>query len=256
MNNEERDLITKFFARVSGHQPAPGGGSVPATLPPIDPEANNLIQDNLKQYPEAAYRITQMAVVQEAALAEAQNRIRQLEWEVQQARAASQQSSQQQSGGGFFKSLFGGGAAQPQQSAPPPGWGQQQAYGQPQVPPQQPQGYPPSPAMYPPGYQRGMFARQGSGFLGSALTTAAGVAGGMMVGNALSGLFGGHHDTFTDPSAGFLGGGAPDGTMMTNSDPFAGAGTDVDPNFDAGGDFGGDFGGGFDDGGDWGDNSF
>jgi hypothetical protein len=38
-----------------------------------------------------------------------------------------------------------------------------------------------------------MFQRPGSGFLGSALTTAAGVAGGMVAGNALMDLFSGHH---------------------------------------------------------------
>jgi hypothetical protein len=38
-----------------------------------------------------------------------------------------------------------------------------------------------------------MFQRSGSGFLGSALTTAAGVAGGMVAGNALMDLFSGHH---------------------------------------------------------------
>ena len=37
-----------------------------------------------------------------------------------------------------------------------------------------------------------MFQRQGSGFLGSALTTAAGVAGGVVAGNALMNLFSGH----------------------------------------------------------------
>ena len=36
-----------------------------------------------------------------------------------------------------------------------------------------------------------MFQRSGSGFLGSALTTAAGVAGGLVVGNALMNAFGG-----------------------------------------------------------------
>jgi hypothetical protein len=39
-----------------------------------------------------------------------------------------------------------------------------------------------------------MFQRSGSGFLGSALTTAAGVAGGMVVGNMLTNMFtGGSH---------------------------------------------------------------
>ncbi len=37
-----------------------------------------------------------------------------------------------------------------------------------------------------------MFQRSGSGFLGSALTTAAGVAGGMVAGNALMNLFSPH----------------------------------------------------------------
>ena len=38
-----------------------------------------------------------------------------------------------------------------------------------------------------------MFQRSGSGFLGSALTTAAGVAGGLVAGNALMSLFSGSH---------------------------------------------------------------
>ena len=40
-----------------------------------------------------------------------------------------------------------------------------------------------------------MFQRSGSGFLGSALTTAAGVAGGMVAGNALMNLFSGSHNS-------------------------------------------------------------
>ena len=38
-----------------------------------------------------------------------------------------------------------------------------------------------------------MFQGRGTGFLGSALTTAAGVAGGMVAGNALMNLFSGNH---------------------------------------------------------------
>ena len=95
MTNEERDIINQFIARVGGGQPQaqPGlGGSVPATttpaMPPVDPEADRLeFGDLLGRYPDARYRITQLAFVQEHALAEAQNRIQRLEWEVQQARA-------------------------------------------------------------------------------------------------------------------------------------------------------------------------
>lgn len=207
MTNEERDIITKFIARVGGAtQPSGfGTGSVPATqpaLPPIDREADAFIGQAFTQYPEARYRITQLAFVQEHALVEAQNRIQRLEWELQQAQQAAQQAAQRPAGGGggFFGGLFGGGR---QQSAPPPQgdprWGQGGPGGAPQQPYYQPQAAPPPP-QYPPNYQQGMFQqRGGSGFLGSALTTAAGVAGGMVAGNALMSLF--------SPHQGFGGGG-------------------------------------------------
>ena len=200
MTNEERDLISKFIARVAG-QPQGGSfapGSAPAApLPPLDKEADALIATLFTQYPEARYRITQTALVQEAALAETQNRVRRLEWELQQAQAQAQQAPVQNKG--FFGGLFGGG-------------GQQQPAGynrgfQPAMQPPPPQ--------YPPNYQPGMFQQGGgSGFLGSALTTAAGVAGGMVVGNALMNAFSGHHDS----GGGFLGGGG--GAMASNSSPF------------------------------------
>jgi len=196
MTNEERDIISQFIARVGGaQQPNQVGavGSVPATqpLPPVDRDADALIAQKFQQYPEARYRITQLAYVQEHAVVEAQNRIRQLEWELQQTRQALQQAQQQsqgRQGGGFFSNLFGGGAGARQ--GPPPGgpgpWGQQAG-------PQQGYYAPPPPPQYPPGYNPGVFQRQGSGFLGSALTTAAGVAGGIVAGNALMNLFSGGH---------------------------------------------------------------
>ena len=202
MTNEERDIISQFIARVGGAAPRSGfaSGSVPSTqptLPPIDPDADGFIAQQLSQHPEARYRITQLAFVQEHALVEAQNRIQRLEWELQQSQQAAQQAQQagqRPSGGGFFSGLFGGGNRQ--QTPPPQGdprWGGQ---GGPQVrpgtrrpPPYYQQSAPPPP-QYPPNYQQGMFQqRGGSGFLGSALTTAAGVAGGMVAGNALMNLF-------------------------------------------------------------------
>ena len=219
MTNEERDIITKFIARVGGAAPSSGfgSGSVPATqpaLPPIDRDADAFIGQAFTQYPEARYRITQLAFVQEHALVEAQNRIQRLEWELQQARQAAQQAQQsgaRQGGGGFFSGLFGGGNRS--QSAPPQGdprWGgggQGGGYqGGPQ--PNYQQSAPPPP-QYPPNYQQGMFAqRGGSGFLGSALTTAAGVAGGVVAGNALMGLFSPHQGL----GGGFGGGGGLGGS--------------------------------------------
>ena len=113
----------------------------------------------------------------------------------------------------------------------------------------------------------------GSGFLGSALTTAAGVAGGMVVGNALMGAFSGHGG-----SGGMFGGGAASTTAFdgagtdptagfsseASADPFAGGGQPVsyddgagfggsgqEASYDQGGDPGGfdQGGGGFDSGG-------
>ncbi len=202
MTNEERVIITQFIARVGGgaQQPDVAGGSVPATqpqLPSVDKDADAYISQLFNQYPEVRYRITQLAFVQEHALGEGQNRIKRLEWEVQQAQQASQQKSGSASGGGFFSGLFGGDARQ-QQSGPPPD--SDARNGQPQGQGYYPQSAPPPP-QYPPNYQPGIFQRQGPGFLGSALTTAAGVAGGVVAGNALMSLF--------SPHQGGLGGGAP-----------------------------------------------
>ncbi len=187
MTNEERDLITQFIARVGGAQAGRGApsGSVPSTqpaaspLPAIDPEADALIADLFARHPEARYRLTQMAFVQEHALAEAQNTINRLQWELDQARTQQAPASPwgaaaqpQQPARGLFGGLFGG---RQEATQPPPS-----RYAPPPPPPE-----------HAPGYQPGMFQRQGSGFLGSALTTAAGVAGGMVVGNMLMNAFSG-----------------------------------------------------------------
>ena len=144
MTDEERKIIADFIARVGGAS-APsgvwgGGSSVPATapaLPPVDREADAYIADQFDQHPDARYRLTQLAFVQEHALAEAQNRIKQMEGALQQAQQAAQQAGQQHQGGGFFSGLFGGGRPQPAppgpggaspawgQGAPPPGYQQQ-----------------------------------------------------------------------------------------------------------------------------------
>lgn len=246
MTNEERDLIANFIARVGGAAPTgsflgSGGGSVPQSqpaLPPIDPAANAFIAQQFQQHPEAPYRITQTAIVQEAAFAEAQNRIKRLEWELEQTKNAVQQASQQapQQQRGFLSGLFGGGQAQTGMQQRPGGFGAPQGQqGQPVWGSgYQPTSAPPQP-QYPPSYQPGMFQRGGSGFLGSALTTAAGVAGGMVVGNALMGAFEGHHGG--DASASPWGGAASntsgdvfDNSGVVPSDPSGGFGTDTSAN--------------------------
>ena len=247
MTREEQDIITQYVERVSGRAPPQAGptGSVPATipqLPPVDPDADRLIGDLFMRYPEAKYRLTQTAFVQEHALVESQNRIQRLEWEMNQMRQAlaqAQQSAQQSAQqapakGGFFSSIFGGGApARPagpppgRPGMPPPGYPQQGG-------PQQWGGAQPPPPQYPPGYQQGMFnpqqqQRGGSGFLGSALTTAAGVAGGLVVGSMLMNAFSGHGSGMGGGSgagAGAAGAGqsVDQGAWSTPDDPSAAAG--------------------------------
>ncbi len=264
MTPDERDIIGQFVTRVSGTQVATfAGGSVPATrpaLPPVDPEADRFLAELFSRFPEARYRITQTAFVHEAALAEAQTRIQALQAELAQLRQALNTQAAQPRSGGFFGGLFGGG-----QRTPAPGY--PQAYPPQAYPPQAypPQAYPPQayPTAYPPSYQPGMFSG-GSGFLGSALTTAAGVAGGVLAADAISSMF--HHNT---GFGGGLPGGSPWGggttineTVYNNApaDPWAGAGTSGDPGWatdtssdssanDGGGDWsgGGDDGGGSDD---------
>src|SRR5580692_9091055 len=101
MTNEERDIISQFIARVGG-APAPSGfaaGSVPATqsapLPPVDRDADALIAQMFQRYPEAAYRMTQLAFVQEQGLIQAQNRIAEMEAQLNRTRQALQQAQQQ-----------------------------------------------------------------------------------------------------------------------------------------------------------------
>ncbi len=198
MTDEERRIITEFVQRVAGvtAPAAPGanpwgglrGGSVPpsgaqraAPLPPVDREADALIADLFARHPEARYRLTQTAFVQEHALVQAQNRIQELEWELENSHRQSQATAQQ-GRGGLFGGMFGGGA--PQRPAP-------------MAPRPQPLGPPGgvNPAMMQP--QAG-----GGGFLRTAAMTAAGVAGGMVLGNMLMGAFAGDTAQAAEAAAG------------------------------------------------------
>jgi hypothetical protein len=232
MTEEERRIISAFVERMAGVAApqagaarSPWGGSVPAVqsrpaLPPVDPEADAMIGELFARYPEARYRLTQTAFVQEHALVQAQNRIQDLEWQLENAQRQGQ-AAQQQGRGGLFGGMFGGGNNNRQVPMTP----------QPQ-PLQPPMGY--SPGM--------MQGRGGSGFLGSALTTAAGVAGGMMLGNAMMGMFsGGAAEAATgavSDAAGAVGDFAQEAVPTSASpwtDPGQDAGQDATPVADDGG---------------------
>jgi len=216
MTNEERNLITSFVQRVSGTagpSSVPVAGQAAAPMPPVDREADALLADLFVRYPEARYRITQLAYVQEHALVEAQNRISRLQWELQnaqQAQAGAAGSAGSAWGGagaqagqsrGIFGGLFGG--ARPA-AAPPPQYA---------APPPQ---YAPPPPSYPPGYNPGVLQQQGTGFFGSALRTAAGVAGGVLAADAISSLFSGHGGFGGGFGGGGFGGGFGGPGMVEN----------------------------------------
>jgi hypothetical protein len=132
-----------------------------------DADSDRFIKDRIAQQPGAPYYMAQTIVVQEQALEAAQRRIEELE--DQNARG---QSGQQR--GGFFSSMFGNNSApqRPMSQAP--------AYGR-------------APAASPWGGQPGMMARGGGGgFLAGAAQTAMGVAGGVLLGNAIAGMFAGN----------------------------------------------------------------
>lgn len=185
MNSEEQTLIDGLFSRLQQAE---------TDSAPRDAQAEARIKEHLTRQPAAGYFMTQAILVQEAALKslDAQNKqlaqqVEQLQAELQSAKA--QPAAPASAGGGFLSSIFGGSSREaPAQSAPPANGGWREP-GRPSFnsqPPQQ-QGFgAPPPQNYAP--QQPV----GGGFLGGALKTAAGVAGGVMLAQGISSLF--HHD--------------------------------------------------------------
>ncbi len=186
MTPEERQLITGLFDRMRGY-----------SLTDKDAEAETLIGQQVAGLRDAPYMLVQSVLVQEHALQQAEARIRELEDEVRELQRVAK-PQQPVGSGSFLGGLFGsrpaaepargdtasvpaiGSRATPsvydsrQSWTPPPGSGQQ-------GPGQQPGG--PFAQAAQPG---------GGGFLRSAMATAAGVAGGMLVAGAIGNMLGGH----------------------------------------------------------------
>jgi uncharacterized protein len=182
MNSQERDVISGIFERLKSVADAPR-----------DPEAERFIAELVAHQPYAPYAMAQAVYVQEQALREINDKVRDLE---AQLKGGGGQS------GSFLGSLFGVGSSeqapaptQPSRASVPqagmgsaPQWGTAPSQGMPQQ-------FPPA------GQQPG-----GGGFLQGALAAAAGVAGGALLYQGLKGLFGGgeaHHaasaSSFGDP---------------------------------------------------------
>jgi hypothetical protein len=186
MTPEERQLVSGLFDRMRGF------GS-----PEKDREAETLINDAVRAMPDAPYMLVQSVLVQEHALQQANERIGALE---EQVRSLQGQGAGQAGGSGsFLGGLFGGGrpAAEPRAASVP-------QIGSRAVPlpgddrtPLTPQAAP-SPAGAP--WQQAAAGGGGGSFLGTAMATAAGVAGGMLAAGAIRDLMGGSH-THANPAS-------------------------------------------------------
>ena len=138
---------------------------------PRDPEAERLIASYVARQPASPYLLVQTAIVQEEALKQAKARIAELESKAGQA-----------SGQGSFLG-----------NAPRGPWGA-------------PAGAPaPASAAQPPAQPWGAAPQQqaGGGFLRTALTTAAGVAGGALLFEGIRSMFGHSTQALAQPSQAF-----------------------------------------------------
>jgi hypothetical protein len=194
MNSEEQTLIDGLFAKLKQAE---------TDSAPRDPQAEARIKEHLGQQPGAPYYMAQSILVQEVAIKQLEAQSRQRDEQIQQLQAELQRTKVQPpapaQSGGFLSSIFGGGAREPQAQQPTA----------PQQRPSNPQASaggwrdsgPASPPPYNSAAPQGNYAQpqqapaapMGSGFLGGALKTAAGVAGGVMLAEGISSLF--HHNS-------------------------------------------------------------
>lgn len=188
MTPQERDVIAGIFDRLKQ-----------AANQPRDPEAEAFIAERLREQPYAPYVLAQSVYVQEQALQNLQAQVEELQGKLRALEERPAEAPAQS--GGFLSGIFGG-APQPARArsvpsfpqrteqAPSPAWNTQPQGGVMQAAPQPGmQAQAPGPW----GGQPAQPAARGGGFMASALTTAAGVAGGMVVGNMLMNAFGGGH---------------------------------------------------------------
>jgi hypothetical protein len=124
---------------------------------PRDSEAEAFIRDRVARQPAAPYLMAQTIVMQDVALKEAERRIAELE------RGAGERQ-----GEGLFSGLFGRGQSGRRMSSVPAA-GRAPAAGR---------------------YDTSQGQRGGGGFLAGAAQTAMGVAGGLLLGNAIAGMLG------------------------------------------------------------------
>jgi hypothetical protein len=154
MDGNDQQAIQQLFGKLA---------AVERQSPPRDAASEAYIREQITAQPGAPYYMAQTIVVQEHALQAAQARIEELEAEAARTSRPS---------GGFFGSVFGDSRAQRSGSVPRIGRAGLAASDG------------PTQAAAP------MHQRASGGFLAGAAQTAMGVAGGMLLANAIGGLFG------------------------------------------------------------------
>ncbi len=221
MTPQERQLIAGLFDRMRSYG-----------APDKDREAEALISQSLRANPDAPYMLVQSVLVQEQALQAANDRVLELEDQLRATDGGDEPRGSRSSG--FLGGYWGGRRGEePRSSVPQVGaratpsayesrspWSQ----GAPQPQPPQP---PPAPAS------------PGGGFLKSALATAAGVAGGMVLADSVRNMLGGAHASPSSPSplSGPQEGGAQDAGQRAvderDNDPGTSEADANDPGYDA-----------------------
>jgi uncharacterized protein len=229
MTPQEKDLLTTLLERLRN-----------TPRQPKDPEADALIRQSASEQPDLPYYLVQTVLIQDLSLHQAQQRITDLEKQVADAQQSAKPTS-----GSFLGGLFGQRPPPPAAGASPAGpWTRspqvadappaqpygQQGYNQPAY--GQPMGGPGG-AMGGPGGAMG----GGGGFLRSAAATAAGVAGGALLFQGISSLFGNHY------AGGLTGAGMTPGLgeSVVNTHYGSDAGGGGDWSSDPGGAGGGDY---------------
>lgn len=161
MTPEERNLVTELFDRLAALEDAPR-----------DREAERLVQDGLRQAPNAPYALVQTVLVQDEALKRADTRIRELEAQLGTGAEPPRQ-------GGFLDNM--------RDSL----WGRRDTPRAGSVPSVRPGG---EPMGAPPSYraeaQPMAPPSAGGSFLGTAAATAAGVIGGSLLMSSIRSMMG------------------------------------------------------------------
>jgi hypothetical protein len=172
MNSEERRMIADLFERMRSYGPVEK-----------EDEAERMIREEVRRMPDAPYMLVQSVLVQEMALRRADERIRELEDRVGELESGGGRAAQ--GGGSFLGGLFGGGSRGPDSDARErPRASSVPSVGRP------PMGAPEHREDWRSGGVPQMRRGGGGGFLQSAMATAAGVAGGVLLADSIRGLLG------------------------------------------------------------------